>query len=284
MFRLILATFVIISVSCSTTGKQQQTQPTQTTVVRTEVRTDTIHSVRTDIRTDTLTVTVKETESFRSLQKSIDSLLARRETGKAIDMLKQQVQYHNNLDQLGFRTVQLATLLHQSGQNAEALAILEGFAVYRPAINYWIDSANTLYDKIIAANRGSTVIDPAKQEAINVLTAKIRNLKNVNANPALIISLADSLRLLTPSDSILVWLAKQLPSQTESSDAFCEEQRKIAAAKFDGARKNKTKAKALLTEAIEALDKCLVQTPSAEMRKKVQQNKDILTKELKAEN
>jgi len=279
MLRLILATFVIISVSCSTTGKKpQKTQSTHTTVIRTEVRTDTVHSVRTDIRTDTLKI--KETESFRSLQKSIDSLLARRETGKAIEMLKQQVQYHNNLDQLGFRTVQLATLLHQTGQSAEALAVLEGFAVYKPAINYWIDSANTLYDRIISANRDKVVVDPAKQEAINALTTKIRNLKNVNASPALIISMADSLRALSPGDSVLVWLEKQLPSKTESSDVFCEEQRKFAAEKFAASRKNKAKANALLTEGIEALDKCLAQTPSADMRKKVQVNKEQLSKEL----
>jgi len=283
MIRLILATFVIISVSCSTTGKQK-TQSANTTVVRTEVRTDTIHRVHTNFRTDTFTVTVKETESFKSLQKSIDSLLARRETGKAIDMLKQQVQNHSNLDQLGFRTLQLATLLHQNGRSAEALAFLEGFAVYKPAINFWIDSANTLYDRISAANRGSTTVDPAKQEAINAITAKIRNLKNVNANPSLIISLADSLRSLSPGDSVLIWLEKQLPSKTESSDAFCEDQRKVAAEKFAASRKNKAKANALLAEAIEALDKCLAQTPSADMRKKVQQNKDILAKELKVEN
>jgi len=272
MLRLIIALFVIISVSCSSTKPSPQTEPqTQLPIIVT----DTIHSTKTD----TLKITVKETESFRNLQKSIDSLLAKRETEKAIELLKQQVQYHNNLDQLGFRTLQLAVLLHQRGHSAEALAILEGFAVYKPAINFWIDSANTLYDRIIAANKGSFAADPAKQETINSLTAQIRNLKNANANPALIINLADSLRSLAPGDSILLWLERQLPSQTENSDSFCEEQRKIAAEKFAASRKNRTRANALLSEAIEALDKCLARTPSVEMRKKVQQNKEVLEKE-----
>jgi len=222
-------------------------------------------------------VYIKETESFRTLQKSIDSLIARKETDKAIEMLKKQVQYYNNLDQLGFRTLQLANLLHKAGRSAEALAILESFAVYKPAVNFWIDSANALYDKIATVSRSQEVkVDSSKQETINSLTAQIRNLKNAGANPALMESLADSLRAIAPGDSILTWLAKQVPSQTETSDVFCEEQRKIAANNFAASRKNKAKEKALLTEAIAALDKCLERTPSPEMKKKVEQNKDIL--------
>jgi len=270
MLRLIIATFIIILASCSSTGTQAQIGPQtrQHAVVR-----DTIHK----FRTDTLKITVKETESFRALQKSIDSLIARKETEKAVELLKQQVQYHNNLDQLGFRTLQLAGLLHKTGNSAEALAILEGFAVYKPAINFWIDSANTMYDKIVAAKKSDVVVDLAKLEVINSLTAQIRNMKNTNASPERIANLADSLRSLAPGDSVLLWLEKQLPVQ--SSDAFCEEQRKIAAEKFAAARKHKTRANALLNEAIEALDKCLEKMPSAEMRKKVLQNKDILEKE-----
>ncbi|MDR3000562.1 MAG: hypothetical protein LBU89_04785 [Fibromonadaceae bacterium] len=278
MFRIVIAIFIVALVSCSSKGQVVELQPPPI-VVR-----DTIHNVRTDTLKITDSVFVKQTESFKALQKSIDSLIARRETGKAVELLKQQVQYHNNLDQLGFRTLQLASLLHQTGHSAEALAILESFAVYKPAINFWIDSANTLYDNIITAHKGGGVgadaaKDSAKLEAINSLTTQIRNLKNARANPDLIIVFADSLRSLAPGDSILTWLENQLPSETESSDSFCEEQRKIAADKFATSRRNKTRANALLSEAIEALDKCLARTPSVEMRKKVQQNKEVLEKE-----
>jgi tetratricopeptide (TPR) repeat protein len=220
------------------------------------------------------------------MQKSIDSLLANRETEKAIDMLRKHVQSYSNLDQLGFRTLQLAGMLHQTGRSAEALAFLESFAVYKPAVNFWIDSANTLYDKITKSNREEVMqqISPEKLEIINSLTAQIRNLKLTNSNPALITNLADSLRFMAPGDSILIWLEKQLPSQSESSDSFCEEQRKLAAEKFANSRKNKAKTKALLTEAVEALDKCLARTPSADMRKKVTQNREVISKELRMEN
>ncbi|MCL2101870.1 MAG: hypothetical protein FWH22_09195 [Fibromonadales bacterium] len=275
MFRAIIAMFIIALVSCSSTGQQAGLQQ-YPIVVR-----DTVHNVRTDTLKITDSIFVRQTESFKTLQKSIDSLIARRETEKAVELLKQQVQYHNNLDQLGFRTLQLASLLHQTGHSAEALAILESFAVYKPAINFWIDSANTLYDNIITANKSvdNTGLDSAKLETINSLTAQIRNLKNARANPDFIMIFADSLRSLAPGDSILIWLEKQLPSETESSDSFCEEQRKIAAEKFAASRRNQTRANALLGEAIEALDKCLAKTPSVDMRKKVQQNKDVLEKE-----
>jgi len=278
MLRLIIAISVIILVSCAGKEPQPQVQPQvkiEPQVQSTIVVRDTIHN----FRTDTLKITVKETESLRAMQKSIDSLLVNRETEKAIGMLKLYVQQHSNLDRLGFRTLQLAGLLNQTGQGAEALAVLEGFAVYKPAINFWIDSANTMYDRISGTSKNIAEIDPVRQEKINALAAQIRNLKNTNANPAQIIFFADSLRSLSPSDSILIWLEKQLPSQTESSDAFCEEQRKIAAEKFAASQKNKARASALLGEAIDALNKCLARTPSVEMRKKAQQNKDILEKQ-----
>jgi prefoldin subunit 5 len=234
--------------------------------------------IRDTVRTRD-SIYVKETESFKTLQKSIDSLIAKKETEKAIDLLKKQVQYYNNLDQLGFRTLQLANLLHKTWHSAEALAILESFAVYKPAVNFWIDSSNVLYDKIAAVNIGQeTKVDSSKQETINSLTSQIRNLKNANANPALMEDLADSLRAIAPGDSVLAWLAKQMPSQSETSDAFCEEQRKIATTNFAASRKNKAKENALLTEAIAALDKCLERTPSPDMKKKVEQNKEILEK------
>jgi tetratricopeptide (TPR) repeat protein len=243
-----------------------------------QIQTNTV-VVRDTVRT-TDSIYVKETQSFKTLQKSIDSLIAKKETEKAIELLKKQVQYYNNLDQLGFRTLQLANLLHKTGHSAEALAILESFAVYKPSVNFWIDSANVLYDKIATVNRNQeTKVDSSKQEIINSLTAQIRNLKNANANPAFIEDLADSLRAIAPGDSILAWLAKQAPSQSESSDAFCEEQRKIATANFAASRKNKAKANVLLTEAIAALDKCLARTPSLDMKKKVELNKETLEKE-----
>jgi len=246
-----------------------------------QVQTNTVFVRDTIRKTDS--VYIKETESFRNLQKSVDSLIARKETDKAIDLLKKQVHYYNNLDQLGFRTLQLANLLHRAGRSAEALAILESFAVYKPAVNFWIDSANVLYDKIASVNsvnRSQEVkVDTEKLEIINSLTSQIRNLKNANANPAIIQDLADSLRTIAPGDSVMAWLAKQVPSPSESSDTFCEEQRKIATANFAASRKNKDKANALLTEAIAALDKCLAKTPSPNMKKKVEQNKEILEKE-----
>jgi tetratricopeptide (TPR) repeat protein len=284
MFRFaIFAMFAVTLISCASSAPQVEPQSPVTIVLR-----DTVHNTIVDTLKIRDSILVRETESFKALQKSVDSLIARREPEKAIDLLKKQVQYHNNLDQLGFRTLQLASLLYQTGHSAEALAILESFAVYKPAINFWIDSANVLYDQIMTANRGrvsdaagskSSAADSAKLEAINSITSQIRNLKNANANPLLIIDLADSLRSMAPSDSVLAWLEKQLPSQTESSDSFCEEQRKVAADKFAASRKNKAKADALLGEAIESLDKCLAKTPSAEMRKKVMQNKEILEKE-----
>ncbi|MDR1829745.1 MAG: hypothetical protein LBQ76_03145 [Candidatus Fibromonas sp.] len=277
MSRFLIAAFIITLISCASKAPQPQTE--QQTPVAPTVVIDTVRDTRTDTLKIRDSVFIKETESFKTLQKSIDSLITRRETGKAIELLKQQVQYHNNLDQLGFRTLQLASLLHQTGHSAEAIAILEGFVVYKTTINYWIDSANALYDRIITANRDG--VDSSKLEIINSLTAQIRNLRNANANPVLITDLADSLRSMAPGDSILIWLEKQLPSQAESSDAFCEEQRKVAADKFATARKNKAKSNALLSEAIEALDKCLAKNPSVEMRKKVVQNKELLTKELK---
>jgi len=282
MFRFaIFAIFAVMLVSCAGNAPQVEPQTPVTVVVR-----DTVHNTVIDTLKIRDSVLVRETESFRALQKSIDSLIARGEPEKAIDLLKKQVQYHNNLDQLGFRTLQLAGLLYQTGHNAEALAILESFAVYKPAINFWIDSANVLYDKIMgkvgsSPSQSPSPIDSAKLEAISSLTAQIRNLRNANANTVLITDLADSLRSLAPGDSVLSWLEKQLPSQTESSDSFCEGQRKIAADKFAASRKNKAKADALLSEAIEALDKCLAKTPSTEMRRKVVKNKEDLTKELK---
>jgi len=278
MLRFIFSAFAVALVSCAGSSTSQTEQ--QTTVM---VR-DTVYSVIIDTLKITDSIFVKEAPSLKDLQKSIDSLITNRETENAIELLKLQVQYHNNPDQLGFRTLQLANLLYQKGYSAEALAILESFAVYKPSINSWIDSANTLYDKIRTANeKGKTQIDTAKQEAINSLTAQIRGLKSTNANPILIIDLADSLRSLAPGDSILKWLEKQVPSQYESSDSFCEEQRKFAANKFAASRNNRAKATTLLTEAIEALDKCLAKTPSTEMKKKVVQNREVLAKELKNE-
>ncbi|MDR2582021.1 MAG: hypothetical protein LBC75_00895 [Fibromonadaceae bacterium] len=268
----IIFTSIFLFVACGSKAPPPQVEP--------QIQTNTVF-VRDTIRT-TDSVYIKETESFRTLQKSIDSLIARKETDKAIELLKKQVQYYNNLDQLGFRTLQLANLLHKTGRSAEALAILESFAVYKPAVNYWIDSANALYDKIatVSVIKNSEVrVDTERQEIINSLTTQIRNLKNANANPALMQDLADSLKSIAPGDSVLAWLAKQMPSQVENSNTFCEEQRKIAAANFAASRKNKAKAKDLLTEAIEALDKCLAKTPSPDMKKKVEQNKDILEKE-----
>lgn len=272
----IFVMFAVMLVSC--TGKVPEVEPQNPVTVF--VR-DTVHNTLVDTLKIRDSIFVRETESFKALQKSVDSLIARREPEKAIDLLKKQVHYYNNLDQLGFRTLQLASLLYQTGHSAEALAILESFAVYKPAINFWIDSANVLYDKIMGRTGPASLspIDSAKLETISSLTAQIRNLKNTNANPVLILDLADSLRSIAPGDSVLAWLEKQLPSQTESSDAFCEEQRKIAADKFAASRKNKAKTDALLNEAIEALNKCLAKTPSAETRRKVTQNREILEKE-----
>jgi tetratricopeptide (TPR) repeat protein len=274
MFRLILAisVFSIMLTSCaSKKPKTKQHTPK-----------DTIYSRIADTLKITDSVYIKEAISFRALQKSIDSLIANRKTENAIELLKLQVQYHNNLDQLGFRTLQLANLLYQTGRSAEAIAVLESFAVYKPVIISWIDSANALHNKIIAMNKsGKNQIEPPKQEVINSLTAQIRSLKVTNANPVLIIELADSLRSIAPGDSVLAWLEKQVPSQYERADSFCEEQRKVASEKYAASRKNKAKANTLLTEAIEALDKCLAKTPSAGMKNKVTQNKEILVKELK---
>jgi len=278
MFRLVLTTTVLSIMLTSCASKKPQKQQPQP---RTTEKVPAYNRIA-----DTLKITdsvfIKEAISFRTLQRSIDSLIASRNTEKAIELLKIQVQYHNNLDQLGFRTLQLANLLYQTGRGAEALAVLESFAVYKPAINSWIDSANTLHNKIMAVNKsGKNQIDPSKQEIINSLTAQIRSLKVTKANPALIIELADSLRSIAPGDSVLAWLGKQVPSQYERADSFCEEQRKIATDKYAASRNNKAKANALLTEAIDALDKCLAKTPSAEMKKKVTQNREILVKELK---
>jgi hypothetical protein len=282
MYRFALFTLLaIVLASCA--SKPPAKQQTKTVVVK-----ETVHTRDTLKVTEKITdsIIIKQTESFKALQKSIDSLVARRETEKAIDLLKSQVQYYNNLDQLGFRTLQLANLLRQTGREAEALAILESFAVYKPAINFWIDSANTLYDKISSVSRIERVekLDPLKLEVVNSLTAQIRNLKKANANLALITDLADSLRSIAPGDSVLAWLETQMPRESELSDAFCEEQRKIAANKFADSRKNKTKANALLTEAVDALDKCLAKKPSNEMRKKVTQNREVIAKELRIEN
>jgi hypothetical protein len=74
--------------------------------------------------------------------------------------------------------------------------------------------------------------------------------------------------------------AKATQSEMESSDIFCEEQRKVAAANFAASRKSPAKANALLTEAIAALDKCLAKNPSLNMKKKVEQNKEMLKKML----
>jgi len=276
---LAMAAFLIMLTSCASNPSQtgQQTQP--------PAAKDTVYSRIADTLKITDSVFIKEAISFRALQRSIDSLIAGRKTENAIELLKIQVQYHNNLDQLGFRTLQLANLLYQTGRSAEAVAVLEGFAVYKPTINSWIDSANTLHNKIIMLNKSNkSQIEPPKLEVINSLTSQIRNLKSTNANPVLIIDLADSLRSIAPGDSILAWLDKQVPSQYERADSFCEEQRKVASEKFAASRKNKAKAKALLTEAIETLDKCLARTPSAGMKDKVTQNKEILVKELKAGN
>jgi hypothetical protein len=280
MFRLVIAVFAIILTSCFGSRPPVEQPPKTTTATK-----DTVYSATTDTLKITDSVFIKEAISFKVLQKSIDSLIAGRKTENAIELLKIQIQYHNNLDQLGFRTLQLANLLYQTGHSAEALAVLESFAVYKPAINSWIDSANALHDKIIAMNKiDKGQMDSQKLGIINSLTAQIRGLKSTNANPILIIELADSLRSIAPGDSVLTWLEKQVPSQYERSDSFCEEQRKVATEKFAASRKNKAKANTLLTEAIEALDKCLAKTPSAEMKKKVAQNRETLVKELKVGN
>jgi len=281
MFRLVLAiaAFSIMLASCGGAKPQKtEQQPQQPSVIK-----DTVYSKISDTLTLKVTdsVYIKEAISFRALQKTIDSLIAARKTEDAIELLKIQVQSHNNLDQLGFRTLQLANLLYQTGHNAEAIAVLESFAVYKPRIISWIDSADALHDKIMAINRNKAQIEPPNREVINSLTAQIRALKSTNANPNLIIELADSLRSIAPGDSILAWLEKQVPSQYARVDAFCEEQRKFASEKFAASRKNRAKSNALLTEAIEALDKCLAKTPSEGMKNKVTQNKEILVKELK---
>jgi tetratricopeptide (TPR) repeat protein len=280
MFRLVLAiaVFFIMLTSCGSNKPQAEHQP-QPPAASAK---DTVYSTVTDTLKITDSIFTKEAISFKNLQKSIDSLIAGRKAESAIELLKIQVQYHNSLDQLGFRTLQLANLLYQTGHSAEALAVLESFAVYKPAINSWIDSANALHDKIMVMNKsGKNQIESPKLEVINSLTAQIRSLKITKADPILIIELADSLRSIAPGDSVLAWLEKQVPSQYERADSFCEEQRKVASEKFAASRKNRAKANALLTEAIEALDKCLAKTPSAGMKSKVTQNREILVKELK---
>jgi hypothetical protein len=198
------------------------------------------------------------------------------DTVKIID----SVLIKENLDQMGRRTVMQAKQLHAEGKSAQALAILEGFAVYKPAVNNWIDSANALYYKILEQYKPKEEIDPAKLEVINSLIAQIKNLKNANANSALIGHLADSLRSIAPGDSVMFWIENETVSQTKEIDSFCEEQRKIAANNFASSRKNKSKAPALLADAIEALDKCLLRNPSQSMKEKVLKNKEILLKEL----
>jgi len=77
--------------------------------------------------------------------------------------------------------------------------------------------------------------------------------------------------------AVMAQAKKKLEEKSvQDSDAFCEEQRKFAAINFAASRKNKAKEKTLLTEAIAALDKCLAKNPSPEMRKKIEQNKDVL--------
>jgi len=56
-------------------------------------------------------------------------------------------------------------------------------------------------------------------------------------------------------------------------------QRTFAAENFAASRKNKAKANALLTETIAALDKCLAKNPSSDMKKTVEQDKEVLKKE-----
>jgi hypothetical protein len=265
--------------SCVSNIPQAEQQPQTSTATK-----DTVYNAITDTIKIIDSIFIKETISFKALQKSIDSLITGRKAENAIELLKIQIQYYNNLDQLGFRTLQLANLLYQTGHSTEALAILEGFAVYKPAINSWIDSANALHDKIVAVNKNDKKQIDSKLEIINSLTAQIRGLKSTNASLDIITELADSLRFIAPGDSVLAWLEKQVPSQYERSDSFCEEQRKVAAEKFAASRKNKAKANALLTEAIEALDKCLAKTPSIEMKEKVTRNREILVKELKVGN
>jgi tetratricopeptide (TPR) repeat protein len=276
MIRLVIAIATIATlISCA--GKKEPAATGPAPVVR-----DTIHSIRTDTLKITDSVVVKETETFKSLQKSIDSLVAKGEEEKAIVLLKTLVLQYNPV-YMGPRTVQLANLLHKTGRSAEALAILESFAVYKPSINSWIDSANALYEKILAENKyvSEGKIDSAKLEIINSLTSQIRNLKNIKASPALIIELADSLRAIAPGDSVLAWLDKQVPAQIENSDPFCEEQIKIATDKFSSSRRNKPKEKALLTESIAALDRCLAKTPSENMKKMIIKRREILNKALK---
>jgi len=278
MLRLAISAIIAAMLASCAKSPPPQTEPLAktTVIVRDTVRTTIIDTLKI-----TDSIFIKETETFKTLQKSIDSLIAIGKKENAIEMLKTQVQSYN-LAHLGSRTLQLANLLHQTGRSAEALAILESFAVHKPTINSWIDSANSLYDKIIVTYKTNVEVkvDPIKQETINSLTAQIRNLRNTNANPALILDLADSLRTIAPGDSILAWLEKQMPQQVDNSNPFCEEQRKTAADKFATARQNKTRAKALLNEAIEALDKCLAGTPSADMRKKVIQNREVLMNEM----
>jgi len=277
MFRLVLAlaAFSIMLVSCG--GTKPQTQQPQSPLIKK----DTIYSRISDTLKISDSIFIKETISFKALHKTIDSLVEARKAENAIELLKIQVQSGNNVEQLGSRTLQLAKLLSQTGHNAEAVAVLEGFAVYRPRIISMMDSADALQDKIMMMNKNKTQAEPPNRDVINSLTAQIRALKSTNANPNLIIELADSLRSIAPGDSVLAWLEKQVPSQYERADAFCEEQRKVATEKFAASRKNKAKANALVTEAIEALDKCLAKTPSDGMKKKVTQNREIIVKELK---
>lgn len=63
------------------------------------------------------------------------------------------------------------------------------------------------------------------------------------------------------------------------ADAYCEDQRKIAADRFAAARRNPKTAAASLDGAVAALDRCLNDYPEASSVDKVRQNRELLVQE-----
>lgn len=139
---------------------------------------------------------------YHALHRQIDSAILVQDTVLAISLLRTQIQNANNLDEIGTRSMQLATLLKQQGRIQEAEDVLEAFLVYKPRLMEWLDSA----EKMEQILRGESV--KAVQD-IQPLLKQISNIMATSADYSTIRTWTDSLRDMEISDSLRRWSFKQ---------------------------------------------------------------------------
>lgn len=205
------------------------------------------------------------TDSLRSLKPG-DSLVS---WSKAQDELALQ----RSLARIQEQTSKIRTLVNDRAAFPEALAASQTLQRKYPSLveptglkelHLWIESQQKLYGQDADAAYWSS---RSPRDTLKVARALLERKKYTEARVYYKKLLASPLRKEAREDLNVL------------SEAFCEDQRKIAADRFAVARRSPKNAVSLLNEAIGALDRCLAEIPEGPMAVKVRQNKELLEQE-----